>query len=60
MAIAALLVRFDGGAKRLVFIGHVAAPAAVAQPVTPPPSPPAAATPQAPAPKPAGARTLLR
>ena len=53
MAIAALLVRFDGGARRLVFIGHVTAPAAVAQPVTPPPSPPAAATPQAPSPKPA-------
>ncbi len=48
MAIAAVLVRFDGGAKRLVFIGHVAAPAAVAQPVAPPASPPAAATPQAP------------
>jgi serine/threonine-protein kinase len=46
MAIAALLVRFDGGAKRLVFIGQVAAPAAVAQPVAPPPSPPAAVTPQ--------------
>ena len=43
MAIAALLVRFDGGAKRLVFIGHVAAPAAVAQPLSrrrPPPRPP--------------------
>ena len=53
MAIAALLVRFDGGARRLVFIGHAAAPAAVAQPVTPPPSPPVAATPPAPAPKPA-------
>jgi hypothetical protein len=53
MAIAALLVRFDGGAKRLVFIGHVTAPAAVAQPVTPPPSPPAAVTQQASAPKPA-------
>ncbi len=53
MAIAALLVRFDGGAKRLVFIGHVAAPAAVAQSVTPLPSPPAAAIPQAAAPKPA-------
>ena len=52
MAIAALLVRFDGGAKRLVFIGHVAAPAAVAQPVTPPPSPPAAATLQVASPKP--------
>ena len=53
MAIAALLVRFDGGARRLVFIGHAAAPAAVAQPVTPPPSPPVAATPPVPAPKPA-------
>ena len=53
MAIAALLVRFDGGAKRLVFIGHVAAPAAVAQPVAPLPSPPAAVTLQAPPRKPA-------
>ena len=53
MAIAALLVRFDGGAKRLVFIGHVAAPAAVVQPAAPPPSPPAAAAPQAPSAKPA-------
>ena len=41
-AIAVLLVRFDGGAKRVVLIGHVAAPAAIAQPAPPPPSPPAA------------------
>ena len=60
MAIAALLVRFDGGAKRLVFIGHVAAPAAVAQPVERRrPSPPAAVTPQAPAREARGARALL-
>ena len=32
MAIAAVLVRFDGGAKRLVFVGHVAPTAPVAQP----------------------------
>jgi serine/threonine protein kinase len=48
MAIAALLVRFDGGARRLVFIGHAAAPAAVAQAVAPPTSPPVALPPQAP------------
>jgi len=55
-ALAALLVRFDGGAKRLVLIGHVAAPATIAQPVSltpPPPSPPVAAPPQAPPRKPA-------
>jgi serine/threonine protein kinase len=55
-ALAALLVRFDGGAKRLVFIGHVAAPAPVAQPVslTPrAPSPPAGAPPQLPPRRPA-------
>ncbi len=53
MAIAALLVRFDGGAKRLVLIGHVAAPAAGAQPLAPLPAAPAAVTPQAPAGQPA-------
>ncbi len=48
MAIAALLVRFDGGARRLVLIGHAAAPAAVvAQAVAPPASPPVALAPQA-------------
>ena len=54
MAIAALLVRFDGGAKRLVVVGHVAPPAPVAQPLSqplPPPSPPAAVPRPAPAPK---------
>jgi serine/threonine-protein kinase len=54
MAIAALLVRFDGGAKRLVFIGHAAAPAAVAPAVAlPPTSPPVALSPPAPPRKPA-------
>jgi hypothetical protein len=53
MAIAALVVRFDGGAKRLVFIGHVAAPAAVAQPAAAPPTLPAGVPAQAPTAKPA-------
>jgi len=56
MAIAALLVRFDGGATRLIFVGHAAAPATVAQPLfptPPPPSPPAALPARALSPKPA-------
>jgi serine/threonine-protein kinase len=54
MAVAALLVRFDGGTKRLVLVGHVAPPAPVVQPVAQtPPSPPAAATRPAPSLKPA-------
>jgi eukaryotic-like serine/threonine-protein kinase len=55
MAIAALLVRFDGGAKRLVFVGHAAPAAAVALPASPtppPPSPPATATRAVPSPRP--------
>jgi eukaryotic-like serine/threonine-protein kinase len=57
MAIAAVLVRFDGGAKRLVVVGHVAPAAPVAPPPspTPVPSPPAALAHAEPAPKP-GAR----
>jgi serine/threonine-protein kinase len=54
MAIAALLVRFDGGAKRLVVVGHVAPTVPVAPPLSqtvPPPSPPAVAPRPAPAPK---------
>ena len=53
-AIAAVLVRFDGGAKRLVVVGHVAPTAPVVQPPSqtlPSPSPTAAAP--RPAPKPA-------
>jgi serine/threonine protein kinase len=56
MAIAALLVRFDGGTKRLVFVGHVASMAPVVQPVSQTllaPSPPAAVTRPAPSAKPA-------
>ena len=41
MAIGALLVRFEGGAKRPVFVGQVAAPAVVAQPASLAPPPPA-------------------
>jgi len=55
-AIAALLVRFDGGAKRLVVVGHVAPAVPVAQPLSqplPPPSPPAALPRAAPERKPA-------
>ncbi len=54
-AIAALLVRFDGGAKRLVVVGRAAPGAPVAQlPQTPPPpSPPAAVPTPTPSPKPA-------
>jgi serine/threonine protein kinase len=46
-AIAVLLVRFDGGVKRLIFIEHVAPPATVAQPLaqTPAPRDPPAAVP---------------
>src|SRR5450755_1608722 len=49
----AVIMRVDGGAKRLVLVGHVADPASVAQPVAPAasPSPPAALRPKAPAPR---------
>ena len=52
----AVIMRVDGGAKRLVFVGHQVEPASVAEPVAPPasPAPPAAVT--LPAPAPATAR----
>jgi len=49
-AAGAVIMRVDGGAKRLVFVGHLAQSAAGAEPAAPPasPAPPAAAAPQEP------------
>jgi len=51
-AAGAVIMRVDGGARRLVFVGHKVELASIAEPVAPPasPSPPAAVTPPAPAP----------